>query len=132
MSEPIRIYRRFYRISLNNGTETYVPINPFELIVDVHNITNNNVVVESNLIPVEENLGLWYIELTSNLYNSNDIFEINWKVNYTEQAPLKIQYTRFKFREQQSTVGSRLSVELLNNNPLEIFVPKNPIYISIE
>lgn len=122
MASEIRIYRRFRILTFSNsgGTsvENYTAINPLSLSADVYNVTAGNFLVEENVSIINEDNGTYYANLNSLLYNSDDVYEVNWHVTYNDTSGEKLQYTRFKFK-MQPIVGREIEIEIMNNKPLE-------------
>jgi len=91
----LRLYRDFYYINSSSlSGETYESI-------DVESLSGY-VVIEGSLSIVEspeiinESQGRYYVNLSSGLYNIDDIYEMNWVVKYTTDSPEKRLITRFK------------------------------------
>ena len=128
MAGVIKIYRRFRVLTFSNsgGTnvESYTAINPTSLTADVYNASTGDSLVESGATVTNQEVGFYFADLDEILYNTDDDYEIYWRVQYTTDSPVKLQYTRFKFK-MSPTVGREIEVEILNNRPLEFTVVNN-------
>lgn len=128
MAGVIKIYRRFQVLTFSNsgGTsvESYAAINPISLTADVYNVTGGNTLVESGATVTNQETGLYFADLNEVLYSSDDDYEVYWRVQYNSDSPIKLQYTRFKFK-MAPIVGGEIEVEILNNKPLEYTVVNN-------
>lgn len=103
MAGLLRVYRRFYHISIaSDQTSTYTLIDPYSLSATVRNVTQGNTIVESNATITQVSTGFYYADMTSSLYNSNDEYEIDWQVQYNSTAPNRSLYTRFQFPSDSS------------------------------
>lgn len=106
----LRIYRDFYYIvSLPSGSgETYTLIN-VENLSSIVKVRGSGTVVESPTVK-NESVGKYYVDLTPNLYNIDDTYELNWLVKYTGTSPEKILITRFKLNP--IVVGQNVDIRL--------------------
>lgn len=114
MTQEIRVYRRFYVAT----SDVYTAIDPFSLSANVYNTTQGNSLVQSAVTIVNTTTGEYYADLDRNLYNSDDIYEINWIVNYTNEAPTKNLYTKFKF-PMGNVIGRDIQIEIIGERPME-------------
>ena len=128
MAGVIQIYRRFRVLTFSNSgsttVENYTAINPTSLTADVYNVTGGNTLVESGATVTNQETGLYFADLNELLYNSDNDYEVYWNVKYNDDSPVKLQYTRFKFK-MAPVVGREIEVEILNNKPLEFTVVNN-------
>ena len=137
MAGILRVYRRFYHISIApDQTSTYTLIDPTALSATVRNVTQGNAIVEASATIVQVSTGLYYADMTSSLYNSDDEYEIEWQVQYTAAAPTRFLYTRFQF-PSDTTVGGvvvvrELDVMMDTNLPLEIALDSRTLDYVIE
>lgn len=92
----LRIYRKFYVI--NN--EVYTLITPSSLSAKVYNDTLS-FLVESPIVN-NQSIGFYYINISPELYNENDVYEIRWDVQYVSGSEQKELSTFFKY----SSTGS--------------------------
>ncbi len=92
----LRLYRRFYHI--NN--EVYTLINPSSLNAQIYNFTLS-FSVESPTV-VNESTGFYYINISPELYNESDVYEVRWNVVYLTGTSQKTLSTFFKY----SSTGS--------------------------
>jgi len=126
MAGVIKIYRRFRVLTFSNsgGTtvESYTAINPVSLTADVYLASGG--LVESGATVTNSETGLYYADLNENLYNSDSEYEVYWYVQYTNESPVKLQYTRFKFK-MQPIVGREIEVEIMNQHPIEYRILHN-------
>ena len=127
MTGAIKIYRRFRVLTFSNSgattVETYTAINPVSLTADVYDV-GNNTLVESGATVTNSETGLYFADLNELLYNSDNEYEVYWYVQYTDDSPVKLQYTRFKFK-MQPVVGREIQVEILSDKPIEYRVVHN-------
>lgn len=141
MAGILRVYRRFYHISIAlDQTSAYTLIDPNSLSATVRNVTQGNAVVEANATTVQASTGLYYANMDSSLYNSDDEYEIDWQVQYVPAAPTRSLYTRFQLPYDDS-VGSggtgvvvirELDVVMDNQLPLEISLDSRSLDYVIE
>jgi uncharacterized membrane protein len=136
MAELLHVYRRFYRVSTSDGAApTYTLIDPTTLTASVRNISQGNVVVESTASTVNTSVGVYYADLSVDLYNSDDEYEIDWQVEYTSSAPVRHLYTRFRFPYRTISVGRvvrELDVEVSNPMVLSVELDGNTLDYTIE
>lgn len=124
MANDLRVYRRFYSIVVSDDASTsYTLINPSSLAAVVRNISQGSTVVEASATVANVSVGMYYADLSSSLYNTDDEYEVNWQVNYLSSSPLRNLYTRFKFPETGSSSGGtivkiikEIDVEILKKN----------------
>jgi hypothetical protein len=127
MAGVIKIYRRFRVLTFSNSgstaIENYTPINPVSLTADVYQASSGSI-VESGATVTNQETGLYFADLNELLYNSDNEYEVYWRVRYNGDSPIKLQYTRFKFK-MASVVGREIEVEIMSNKPLEFTVVNN-------
>ncbi len=105
----LRLYRDFYYIeSHGTSSETYSLINVDNLSAYV-TIEGSASIIESPEI-FNESLGRYYVDLSSSLYNIDDIYEMNWVVKYTTDSPVKRLITRFRLNPV--VVGQNVDIRL--------------------
>jgi hypothetical protein len=128
MAGVIKIYRRFRVLTFSNSggttSEAYSAINPTSLTADVYDVTGGNALVESGATVTNQETGFYFANLNELLYNSDNEYEIYWRVQYTTESPIKLHYTRFKFK-MQPVVGREIGIEVLNNRPIEYTIINN-------
>lgn len=137
MALALQVYRRFYHINIApDNTSSYTLIDPTSLSATVRNITQGNLVIEANTTIVPVSTGLYYADLTSALYNSDDEYEIDWQVQYVPAALTRSVYTRFKFPINNGSTGNvvvrELDIEMVNPLPLEITLESRTLNYVIE
>ncbi len=131
----LRLYKKFYRITNNN----YVLINPFVLNASVYNVTLS--ALTEVLIVAQESTGNFYINITPSLYNSTDLYELRWEVNYTSSSSVKnlslffmydtsenviIYNNTYKFGEiTYEITNNKFDIEITNNEPLIVEIKNN-------
>lgn len=136
MAEVLRVYRRFYHVGIAADlSSTYTLIDPYSLATTVRNVSQGNIVVESSASTVYVSTGVYYADLISSLYNTDDEYEIDWQTRYIDIAPIKSLYTRFQFPyviDPGGGVIRELDVELINEIPLKLEVTTHSIDYTIE
>lgn len=137
MAGVLRVYRRFYHISIAlDNTSSYALIDPTSLSATVRNVTQGNLIVEASATIVPVSTGLYYADMTAALYNSDDEYEIDWQVQYVSATPTRSVYTRFRFPMDNSSTGGivirELDIEMDNPLPLEIALESRTLDYVIE
>ena len=111
----LRLYKRFYAIDIASSGSTFVQnytlLNPYSLICNSSATDSPSVIVEG-LNPIMESTGVYYVDITANLYSIDKIYNINWNVLYTFNAPLKQLMTTFRFIP--TNIGGEIEIEILN------------------
>ncbi len=128
----LRVYKKFYQIKNNN----YTLINPYLLTVEIYN-TTTSLLVESPT-GIQESTGFYYFNINPSLYNSIDIYEAKWLVDYTNSSGLKtlslffmyddiiINNNVYKFGEISYEISkNKFDVEITNNQPLILEIKNN-------
>lgn len=136
MANLLRVYRRFYRISIADDlTSSYTLIDPYFLTATVRNVSQGNVIIEASATTVNTLVGIYYADLSVSLYNTDDEYEIDWQVSYSALSPIKHLHTQFRFPDRAVSTGNvirELDVELVNQPSLDVAVEKHTFNYSIE
>jgi hypothetical protein len=131
------IYRKFYTFTFVNSGTTRVLFNPVFLsantfvagTVDVQ----SNTIVETGLNIIQNQTGIYYVDLNPSYYSTDVIYDLVWYVTYTnnldENGAIHQLTTRFKINNVQY-LGTPIGVEV-QNNLLDIDVINNIINIEI-
>lgn len=122
MAQEIRVYRRFYVVN----DDTYTSIDPYFLSATTRSFSQGGTIIEANADIVNTTVGEYYADLDRNLYNSDDVYELNWIVGYTSSAPLKNLYTKFKFPVGTS-IGRDIRVEIKTDTIKTEITKNNPL-----
>ncbi len=131
----LRVYKKFYQIINNN----YNLLNPYLLTVQIYN-ASSSVLVESPTVN-NDSTGVYYVNLTPLLYNSSDLYEARWNVNYTSSSGLKVlslffmydvssiinvYNNSYKFGEiVHEITKNKFDIEITNNEPLIVEIKNN-------
>lgn len=124
----LRIYKKFYWLS--GGV--YTLITPTSVTASCFiagtGSTESSTLIESNIPVIEEQLGVFYANLTSGLYSSDSTYDLVFYVQYTTEAPLNKKLST-RFRITTTNIASQLDFEISNtmqigfeineNNPIE-------------
>ena len=110
----IRLYRKFICINATtSGNTTTDLITPFGLTAStVTAASSGGTIIESGLVPVQESLGLYYVDLNPNLYAGDVTYDLLWNVIYLPGAPIKTLPTRFRIIP--NIVGDKLECTKLS------------------
>ena len=133
MAELLHIYRRFYRVDATIESSSYELIDPYSLSASVTNVTQNSL-VEGTATTVNTLVGIYYVDLSVPLYNTNDIYEVDWQIQYTPSSPVRHLYSRFRFPEVLVQVGKVIRELDINvdNRDIRIELAGGPIDYTIE
>lgn len=126
----IRLYKKFVCISAASSAITsYEFITPVGLSASTTTAASNGTtIIETGLSPVQESLGIYYVDLNPNLYSGDVTYELIWDVIYVPSAPVKNLPTRFRINP--NIAGDSIGVEILTL-PLEIGIENNTIDIEL-
>lgn len=121
----LKIYKKFYRLSISPSgstqVQTYTLIDPFFLSGNTYTsgtgATESTTTIETNVNIVQDNTGVFYANLNSNLYAADVTYDLVWFINYINTAPIKKLSTRFRINTR--TIANQIEIEYLNT-PLEI------------
>jgi len=129
--EYIRLYRRFYRIEVTSGSDSYILINPE--IISVKSYKDTSILIEDVSIITHESTGVYYVDLNLDLYSADNSYDLIWKIKYTLGSPEKDLKTSFKLSysdESETIYIQRLETEVISQ-PIEIKMIDQPIEIQI-
>lgn len=119
--EILKLYKRFYRVSINSGSDVYTLFSPESLTASTFiagtGNTESNIVVQENISTTEESEGVFYVSLDSYHYSSDKIYDLVFVVKYTESSPEKKLLTRFKVKPRNLT--TQIAFEVNNNKVIE-------------
>ena len=117
----IRIYRKIYCI--NGVTQNYSLFNPSSLSASSYitgsGDTESTTLIEGGLPITNEFTGIYYADLTPELYATDVTYDLVWFIQYTPTAPIKKLTTRFRLNIASKNPTGEISIEILDNN-LEI------------
>ena len=121
----IRLYKKFYTVGIIRTGATidqnYVLLDPYALSANTYvagtGATESPSLIESSLPISQESTGVYFADLTPQLYASDVTYDLVWFVNYTTTAPTKKISTRF--RMNVNNITNQIEIEYLNA-PLEI------------
>ena len=121
----IRLYKKFYTVGIIRTGATidqnYVLLDPYVLSANTYvagtGATESPSLIESSLPISQESTGVYFSDLTPQLYASDVTYDLVWFVNYTTTAPTKKISTRF--RMNVNNITNQIEIEYLNA-PLEI------------
>lgn len=132
----IKLYKKFYSVVIiRTGTtidQTYILLDPFALSTNTYvattGATESTTLIESTLPITQESTGVYFAELSPNLYASDVTYDLIWFVNYTNNTLIKKLSTRFRINA--NTITNSLEIEFLNS-PLEIELNESTIEIEV-
>lgn len=113
----LRLYRNIYCVnhsSSNISGDTYTLISANGISAST---TYNGQIIE-NLTPVEESTGVYFVSLNPTYYSFDYIYNLNWIIKYTGNAPIKTITTKFRF--QPINVSSNISLDIDTKNQIDI------------
>lgn len=122
----LRLYRNIYSVDVNS---VYTPIDPFFITASTYVSGTGSTRVEG-MTPTREALGVYYVDLTPKLYSFDNTYTLQWQVEYLENTPRKNLTTKFRFNPEN--ISGNVSVEILNNMPLNVSVITGNVDIEIE
>lgn len=109
----IRLYRQIYCFNYLGGEQvTKTLIDPFSISASTFILGSTS--VEENLSIINEETGIYFVNLNPNLYSSDKIYELKWYVTYQPETSEKILPTLFKVSPY--IIGKQIEIEVLNNN----------------
>ena len=122
----IRLYKKFYCTTVSNGVSNpYNLINPYSLSANTFVAgsanTQSTTSIETGINIIQSETGIYYVDLTPNLYASDITYDLVWYVDYTDMAPNKKLVTRFKVNP--INIGQAIDVEFSETNIIEIEYP---------
>lgn len=126
MAQELRVYRRFYVVR----NDIYTSIDPYFLSASTRNTSQGSILVEPSVPIVNTTTGEYFANLDRNLYNNDDVYELNWIVRYIVEAPLKNLYTKFKFPVGNTIVGN-IDVEIINDTIETKITKNNPLIYEV-
>ncbi len=134
MASTLRLYRDIYRIDYNGSTNNavYTLITPYSLSAN-STLYGLGTLIETPTVVLSAT-GIYYAELDAQLYDTTNIYELNWLVQYTINAPLKTLKTRFRLNVTGTTLVSyitSLETSVESNMPFEYEIISQPIQIEI-
>lgn len=130
----IKLYKKFYTVGIiRTGTtidQNYVLLDPYAISANTYvagtGATESTSLIESSLPISQESTGVYFSDLTPQLYSSDVTYDLVWFVNYINTAPTKKISTRFRINVNSITnqieveyINSYLEIEILNST-LEI------------
>jgi hypothetical protein len=80
-------------------------------------------------------VGVYYADLVVSLYNTDDIYEVDWNVQYTSSSPSRHLFTRFQFPGFSVQVGNvirELDIEVVPALSLEVEIENEELSYTIE
>jgi hypothetical protein len=97
----LRLYRKFYCVSTTGSEDTYTLITPTSVtaqsFVAGTGGTESSTLIETGLTLIEEEVGIFYVDLNPQLYSSDITYDLVFYVQYTPEAPVdKKLITRFR------------------------------------
>ena len=122
----IRLYREIYRINQVSSGQSYTLINPYVITASVLDITTS-ITIESPTV-VNESTGVYYVDLTPNLYTQGDTYELLWSLTYLVNTSIKVVKTRFQYSPNTvqsiivTNVRADVDIEVEDSERFEIIV----------
>lgn len=122
----IRLYREIYRINQASSGQSYTLINPYVITASVLDITTS-LIIESPTV-VNESTGVYYVDLTPNLYTQGDTYELLWSLTYLVNTSIKVVKTRFQYSPNTvqsiivTNVRADVDIEVEDSERFEIIV----------
>jgi hypothetical protein len=131
MAKELNIYRRFYNFVVNEDESTsYSSFDPYGISASTRNVSQGNATVELNVTVTRVGVGRYYADLTSSSYNTDDIYEVVWYVQYTEEAPEQVLYTQFQYpyaTDPTVRIIGRIGLEMENEPSLRVEISRSNI-----
>lgn len=111
----IRIYKKFFCVSTKVTPNNYILITPTTLraasFVSGINGEESSSVIENSIPLVEEETGIFYANLTPELYAEDVTYDLVFYVQYTPEAPLNKRLP-VRFRIKAKNIVSNFDFEL--------------------
>jgi hypothetical protein len=118
----LRLYRKFYCVATSGASNTYTPLTPTSVTASSFIAgtggTESTTLIEDNIILIEEEVGIFYADLTPELYSSEVTYDLVFYVQYTPQAPVDKKLTT-RFRIMPFNIANQLDFEISNSTPIE-------------
>jgi len=91
----IKLYRRFYKLTSISGSNNYDLLNPVKITAKTFIKNSTNEIENLPLVSKESN-GIFFVSLNPKLYQSRNIYDLYWYVQYIKNAPQKRLITSFQ------------------------------------
>ena len=118
----LRLYRKFYCVSTAEQSDVYTLINPVSVsascFVAGTGGTESTILIESGIPITQEELGIYYADLTPELYSSDVTYDLVWYIQYTSEAP-PIKKLTTRFRIMPFNVANQIDYEINNETPIK-------------
>ena len=93
--------------------------------------------MEASATTVNTTVGVYYADLSVSLYNTDDIYEIDWQVEYTVSSPVRHLFTRFQFPGVSVSVPAgnvvrELDIEVVANATIDAMIERSTLEYNIE
>ena len=93
--------------------------------------------MEASATTVNTTVGVYYADLSVSLYNTDDIYEIDWQVEYTVSSPVRHLFTRFRFPGVSVSVPAgnvvrELDIEVVANATIDAMIERSTLEYNIE
>lgn len=119
----LRIYKKFYNISVNELTEQSL-FNPENVsassFIAGTGGTASTTIIESSIPVVKESLGVFYAELNPKLYLQDEVYDVVFTVKYTSEAPDRKLSSRFKLKPYN--IANELSFEINKTSNIDYII----------
>jgi len=118
----LRLYRKFYCVSTSGTEDAYTLITPISVtassFVAGTGGTESATMVETGIPLTEEETGIFYADLTPELYSSDVTYDLVFYVQYTTDAPLDKKLNT-RFRIKPFNIANGLDYEISDTTPIE-------------
>lgn len=136
MANLLHVYRRFYHVDVSiDGSSSYSLIQPHALSASVRNISQGSAIIEASATTVNTTVGVYYADLSVSLYNTDDVYEIDWEVQYTPSSPVRHLLARFQFPGISIQVGNvirELDIEVIADAPIDVMIERSELQYAVE
>ena len=122
MLSQYRLYRKFYNFTVDNsGNTVHTLFDPVALSANTFvaggSDSPSNSSIESNLGITRENAGIYYTDLSPYLYSTDNTYDLQWSVKYTNNVDdLVVKNLTTRFRINYRSITNQLVIEILGNN----------------
>lgn len=118
----LRLYKKFYCVSTAGSEDTYTFITPTSVtaasFIAGTGGTESSTLIETGIPLTEEEVGIFYADLTPQLYSSDITYDLVFYVQYTPTAPVdKKLITRFRI--MPFNIANQLDFEISDVMPIE-------------
>jgi len=118
----LRLYRKFYCVSTSGTEDSYTPITPTSVTASSFIAgtggTESATMIETGIPLTEEETGIFYADLTPELYSSDVTYDLVFYVQYTPLAPADKKLST-RFRIMPFNIANQLDFEISDVNSID-------------